>query len=132
MEDSLSRSRAILHEAKVRPWKEALQAAEAAAAADSKNLRRVYQINYRVRQPETAKGTPNERRQALVDLIESLSPFETHKSTSTWLVALHIPDAPAIVGLLSPPLEIEHDFLHVAEVTENRHTFGDPHFDPQT
>jgi hypothetical protein len=132
MNDTVSRARRALYEAKVRPWKEALQAAEATAASDPKNLRRTYQINYRVQQPQTEKGTPNERRQAVVDLIEALSPFEEHQSTSTWLVALHIQDAPTIVDLLSAPLEAEHDFLHVAEVTENRKPFGDPHFDSHT
>jgi hypothetical protein len=111
-------------------WIEALSAAEATArakvAADKKLFPRHFLINYRVGSEASAtKGTETQRRGALVEIIESLTPVEKHLSTSTWLVQLNIQQAREIRDLLAGPLDAALDGLHVTHASKsNRAAFG--------
>lgn len=113
----------------------ALAAAEAAArtmvAADEKLSPRYFLINYRVGSDVSAtKGTEAQRRDALIEIIQSLKPVEKHLSTSTWLVRLNIQQAPKICDLLAGPLDGKLDGLHVTHASrENRAAFGTTELD---
>lgn len=107
-------------------WIRALKAAESAAKAKPNAKRRLYQVNYRVDQTDSdQKGESGGRREALVELLKSLSPVERHQSTSGWIVWLFIEHATDVANLLAPPLDAKRDFLAVAELTSNRTVFGD-------
>ncbi|SCX28604.1 hypothetical protein DSM25558_4515 [Agrobacterium sp. DSM 25558] len=103
----------------------ALAAAETAAKAELNSKRRLYQINYRIKDVKVkTKGTADQRRTALVAMIESLKPSENHTSTSTWIVRLHIKKAATVLGLLKGPVS-SFDYLAVAQIDSNRAKFGD-------
>lgn len=107
-------------------WISALKAAESSAKANPNAKRRLYQVNYRVHQTESAsKGASAARRSALVEMLKSLSPVERHQSTSGWIIWLHIEHASDVANLLGQPLDVNRDFLAAAELTANRTTFGD-------
>lgn len=111
---------------KVDDWARALKAAEDRAKNAPNAKRRLYQVNYRVDHHDSdAKGSSGSRREALVEMLKSLSPVERHQSTSGWIVWLHIEKASDIAMLLAAPLDVKVDFLSVAELTANRTTFGD-------
>lgn len=111
---------------KVEEWIAKLIAAENVAKANPNAKRRHYQVNYRVDQAKSeAKGEASHRREALVQLLKSLSPVEWHQSTSGWIVWLHIEKATDLANLLTPPLDARLDFLSVGELTPNRVIFGD-------
>jgi hypothetical protein len=111
-------------------WIALLRAEESKARTASGAKLRLYQVSYRVdHRDSTAKGGEDRRRSALVEILESLSPFEKHISTSTWLVKSHIISAVDLANLLAPPLDAKIDFLSVAELTPNRTKLGDAHLD---
>jgi hypothetical protein len=116
-------------EAKVQRWIAALLAAEKAAKAEAArngSKPRLYLVSYRVKEEDAeARGTADQRRSALIRILDSLVRKEKHLSTSTWIVRLHMLDASDIICLLSPPLA-PIDFLSVAQVSpRNRVTQGD-------
>lgn len=103
----------------------AIEAAEATAATDPRNLARTYQIAYRVRDPDHATlGTTAERRAGLVAMIKSFKPKEAHAATSAWFIQSRIPLADTLVGLLSAGLDPARDFVSVSQVTSNRGSAG--------
>ena len=109
----------------LKPWIAALAAAEAEAAKAPQARARLYLVNYRIRDPDSdTEGPESARRSALVEIIRSRAPLEVHQSTSTWLLELHIASAAEVARLLARPLDRDIDYLHVAEVTENRARFG--------
>lgn len=109
----------------VNAWIARLSAAERQAKAKPEAKQRLYQISYRVDQRESAKGKEGVRRSALVKLIDSMTPFDEHLSTSTWLVRSYIEKAVDLANLLTPPLDSRVDFLSVAQISANRTIFGD-------
>lgn len=109
----------------IHQWINALKTADAAAKAKPGNQSRLYQVSYRIKGVTGERtGTSDHRREALTTILDSLSPRETHLSTSTWIVRLYIPEATAVLKLLKAPLA-QWDFLAVAEVGDNRSKFGD-------
>lgn len=105
-------------------WIAALAAADAAAAAELNSKPRLYQINYRIKDATSkTKGTAEQRRTALVAMIESLEPPEKHASTSTWIVRLHIKKAATALDLLKAPVA-SFDYLAIAQIDSNRAKFG--------
>lgn len=107
-------------------WVQRLAAAEQAAKAKPEAKVRLYQISYRVDQRESAsKGKEGPRRSDLVKLIDSMTPFDEHVSTSTWLVRSYIESAVDLASLLTPQLDSRLDFLSVAQIGANRTIFGD-------
>lgn len=110
---------------KIVGWIAALKTAEDAAKAKAGARKRIYQVNFRIKNiTGTTTGTYDQRRGALVELLESLPVNEKHTSTSTWRMELHIEKATDLAKLLVAPLA-KVDFLSVAEVTANRARFGD-------
>lgn len=86
-------------------WIDALVAAEAAAKTAPDAKRRLFQATYRIKEvKDPVKGTADQRREALVAILESLKPAEKHISTSTWIIRLHIEQAQAVTDLLAGPL----------------------------
>jgi hypothetical protein len=107
-------------------WVADLKAQTSRAGTAPEAKLRLYQVNYRVDQRDSVgKGDEGSRRSALVEMLESLSPFEKHVSTSTWLVKSHIESAVDLANLLAPPLDTKIDFLAVAQVSSNRTMIGD-------
>lgn len=126
MVGSINQIFAELHEKNLREWTLALRIAEQAAARDPKAVLRSYQVNYRVGgSASVTKGTSDERRAAVIQLLRSINELEHHSSTSTWVIKLYIPAASTLVRLLGAPLERRWDFLNVVEITSNRDQLGD-------
>lgn len=121
LEEAADKARAL----QLNGWILALKAAEASARV-AQLLIRLRQANYRVKDEKSeAKGRYDQRRDALVAILQSLSPKELRPSTSNWIFQLHIADATAIANLLAPPLNTAVDFLSIAELTANRTIVGD-------
>jgi hypothetical protein len=117
MVDRITQMFATAREELVKRCIKELRDAEAAAAAKKLPLL-VYQVNYRVQGAGKAFGTANadQRREGLVAILRSLEDRELHAATSTWLAKLRIPSADTIIGILSKPLQLETDYIRVAEI----------------
>lgn len=104
-----------------------LAAAEAAAKAKAlkdKTAPKFYLVNYRITDGKSLKGTENERREALIEIIRSLAPKEYHQSTSSWLVTVYL-SAEKIASFLVPVLDDKLDGLHVWRISsKNRKNWG--------
>jgi len=127
MGDRVDKLLAAGREKRVDECIQALQRAEAAAVSKKLSLL-TYQINYRVKGGGTTfgKGNANQRRDDLVAILRSLREREHHAATSTWIVRLRIPEAETIIEILSKPLELETDYLRVAQIVpENSRHRGD-------
>lgn len=106
-------------------WIVELAAANAGARMVPRCTERIYQVNYRIRTQESAdKGSDDRRRRRLEALLNSLNP-DQHVSTTTWRTHLWIPRSEKVAGLLSGPLDLGLDAIHVTEATPNRHILGD-------
>lgn len=106
-------------------WVAALAAAESAAKAAKNAKPRLFQVNYRIKQvKDQTKGSSDQRRDALVAMLESLKPSEKHASTSSWIIRLYIERANTVLNLLKGPLA-SSDFLAVAQIDKNRASVGD-------
>jgi len=106
-------------------WIAALAAAESTAKAEQNARPRLFQVNYRIKQiKDQTKGSSDQRRDALVGMLESLKPSEKHASTSTWIIRLYIERAEAVLDLLKGPMA-SSDFLAVAQISSNRASIGD-------
>ncbi|MDR6101789.1 hypothetical protein QE369_001986 [Agrobacterium larrymoorei] len=106
-------------------WIAVLAAAESAAKAAKNAKPRLFQVNYRIKQgKDQTRGSSDQRRDALVAMLESLKPSEKHASTSTWIVRLYIERANTVLDLLKGPLA-SSDFLAVAQIDKNRASVGD-------
>ncbi len=122
--EEASRTEAAARKREIDQWIAALAAAEVAAVkANTKS--RSFQVNYRIKNSTSKKrGKAEQRRSALIALLESLKPAEKHTSTSTWIISLHIESAEKILDLLKGPVA-PFDYLAIAEVGPNRAKFGD-------
>lgn len=128
MYDAIRRARQLVARGEqIDRWIKELEDAELSALAEECPAKR-YLITYRCSEdgdgPRVFKR--DDRREALVKIVESLKPVAKHSSTSAWIVELHIPQAGTVKDLLRGPLEPAADFLSVCEIVrKNCDSFGD-------
>lgn len=98
-------------------WIQDLERENSAAKAGQKEPKRLlYSVNYRISDTDSkTKGGGNGRREAIRAILEALQPRERHISTSTYLISVYIQDANKLIDLLTPPLDLALDGLHVRQ-----------------